>query len=243
MQHPPTRLAATSLVLVAAAIGLTACSSADRSPQQDIPAQVAQPSATAAGAGLGGVARAGSNPSGAQSGQGTAARPAGSGAAGAASQSCAAQQRWTTGADDGGLTMSTAAFSQTRAGRHECFERIVFDVDSPAAVGFSARYVPVVTADGSGHPVPVRGDAALQIVVRAPHADDGSLPGRGPISVGDPLLPYRTFAGWSTVTEVAYAGSFEGQTTIAVGVQERRPFRVWTMTAQGERQVVLDIAR
>jgi hypothetical protein len=42
---------------------------------------------------------------------------------------------------------------------------------------------------------------------------------------------------------VAFAGSFEGQTTVAVGVRERRPFRVWISGERHYRHVVLDIAR
>ena len=39
-----------------------------------------------------------------------------------------------------------------------------------------------------------------------------------------------------------FAGSYEGRTTIVLGVRKRLPFRVWSYTEQGYRRVVLDIA-
>jgi hypothetical protein len=42
---------------------------------------------------------------------------------------------------------------------------------------------------------------------------------------------------------VAFAGSFEGQTTLAVGVRDTRPFRIWVSSDQGYQHVILDILR
>lgn len=240
MKRSPARLATTSATLIAAALGLTACSFGASEPRQLDQPPVVAPSAASV------LADPAEPPS-----QGVAVPPArGSGSAtaatsgaGRASSGCAEQRRWTTGPDEGGFVMSTAAFYLARAGRHECYDRVVFDVNGPAATGFSARYVPIVTADGSGHAVPVAGQAALEVVLRAPVVDDaGHQPGRGTLSVGDALVPSRTLTGWSSLAGVTYAGSFEGQTTIAVGVHEKRPFRVWTMSRQGYRQIVVDIA-
>jgi hypothetical protein len=41
---------------------------------------------------------------------------------------------------------------------------------------------------------------------------------------------------------VTFAGSFEGQSTIAVGVGEERPFRVWVIGDESYRRMILDIA-
>jgi hypothetical protein len=106
--------------------------------------------------------------------------------------------------------------------------------------------VPVVTADGSGAPVPVTGGAVLEIVVRAPvrGADNqGHQPGVSPPAIGEDLVAPAGLAGWASLTQVAFAGSFEGQTTVAVGVRERRPFQVWISGERHYRHVVLDIAR
>jgi len=42
--------------------------------------------------------------------------------------------------------------------------------------------------------------------------------------------------------QVAYAGSFEGQTTTAIGVRARLPFRVFATGDRGYRHIVVDIA-
>ena len=36
--------------------------------------------------------------------------------------------------------------------------------------------------------------------------------------------------GWRTFRQVAYGGSFEGYTTIGVGLRARLPFRVFTLS-------------
>ena len=113
-----------------------------------------------------------------------------------------------------------------RAGRHTCFDRLVIDLRGPSA-GYSVRYVPVVTADGSGNAVPVIGGAALQVIVRAP-ATKAAIP---------------NVAGFSTFRQVAWAGSFEGQTTYALGVRARLPFRVLTLNRpDGTSYVAVDVA-
>ena len=132
-----------------------------------------------------------------------------------------------------------------RAGQHACFDRLVVDLGGHDLRfrSYDVRYVPVVTQDGSGHAVPLRGDADLQIVVGAPAYD---------IETGDPT--YRpadpseavNVSGFRTFRQVAFAGSFEGQSTIGLGVRARLPFRVFTLAAlpgseQGPRLVV-DVA-
>ena len=105
--------------------------------------------------------------------------------------------------------------------------------------------MPVVTADGSGEPVPVEGRAAFEVVVRGPvlGADNqGHQPSVGPPALGTDLVAPAELAGWASLTQVAFAGSFEGQTTVAVGVRDKRPFRVWTSGDQGYRHVIIDIA-
>ena len=50
-------------------------------------------------------------------------------------------------------------------------------------------------------------------------------------------------AGYSTFRQVAYAGSFEGQTTIGLGVRARLPFRVFTLAGPGsDTRLVIDVA-
>jgi hypothetical protein len=158
---------------------------------------------------------------------------------------CAEEQGWGIGPQDGGTAMTPAPIYLARAGQHECYDRVVFDINGPAVVGYTAKYVPVVRADASGAPVPVEGRAALQISVRGPiYGTDsqGHQPWRPPPAVGQNVIAPATVAGWASLTEVRFAGSFEGQTTFAVGVIDQRPFRVSTTSEQYYRHVVVDIA-
>lgn len=152
---------------------------------------------------------------------------------------------WGTGAVTDGLAMSTAPLYLVRVGRHACFDRVVFDVNGPEAVGFDVRYVPMVKAAASGSPVMVAGRAALRVVVQAPFLgtdSQGHQPWRSPPAVGDDLVTKAALAEWASLREVTFAGSFEGQTTIAVGVGQRLPFRVFVTASAGYRHVVIDIA-
>ena len=63
-------------------------------------------------------------------------------------------------------TMNVTSVAGLRAGRHDCYDRLVID-QKGKATGYDVRYVSVVTQDGSGNPVPVAGGAALQVITRA----------------------------------------------------------------------------
>jgi hypothetical protein len=143
------------------------------------------------------------------------------------------------------MGMTSAALYRVRAGRHRCYDRVVFDLNGSEAVGYTAKYVPVVRADGSGAPVPINGGAVLEVVVRGPvqgSDNQGHQPWASPPALGQDLVAPATLAGWASLTRVAFAGSFEGQTTVAVGLRESRPFRVWVSGERHYRHVVLDIA-
>jgi hypothetical protein len=49
--------------------------------------------------------------------------------------------------------------------------------------------------------------------------------------------------GYSTFRQVAWAGTFEGQTTVGLGVRARLPFRVFTLAGPGSgSRLVIDVA-
>ncbi|MQA34520.1 AMIN-like domain-containing (lipo)protein [Modestobacter roseus] len=132
--------------------------------------------------------------------------------------------------------------TDVRAGQHPCFDRLVVDLQSGAPAGYDVRYVDQVSAQGSGEPVPVEGGAVLQVVVRAPAYDET----RGVTYL--PADPARVadVRGARTLEQVAWAGSFEGQTSLAVGTRARLPFRVFVLdgapgSPHGAR-VVVDVA-
>ena len=155
---------------------------------------------------------------------------------------CAWVSSWGTDPEQASAQSRDALYG-VRVGRHDCFDRVVFDVNGTAPVGYAVRYVPLVHADPSDKPLPVPGRAVLQIVVLAPESgfDDG---GRPLAATGDYLYPARQLAGWSTLRAVRFGGFFEGRCTFAVGVRDRLPFRVFTVLDRTghTRGVVLDVA-
>ncbi|WNB85837.1 hypothetical protein [Cellulomonas sp. ATA003] len=120
-----------------------------------------------------------------------------------------------------------------RAGRHACFERLVLDIDAPLT-GWSVRYVDQLTQSGSGFVVPVAGGARLEVVARV-----GVIP-TDSFFVGPGRLidtsSYRTFR------DVAWVGSFEGVTTVGLGVRAHLPFRAFVLAGPGDgSRLVVDV--
>src|SRR5262245_16566574 len=134
--------------------------------------------------------------------------------------------------------MVQSPLTNVRTGRHACFDRLVIDLQGRAP-GYDVRYVPTVTQDGSGSVVPLRGGAKLQIVVRAPSYSTSGKTTYAPKNKSE----LRNVNGYSTFRQVAYAGSFEGQTTIGLGVRARLPFHVYTLAGPGTNtRLVVDVA-
>ena len=146
---------------------------------------------------------------------------------------------WGSTAEQGGRLDPAAgtALSNVRAGRHTCYDRLVLDIRGRSALSsWRVEYVDRVSEDPSGKPVPLRGGAFLQIVVGA--SDQFSRPAN--------RSELASVSGFTTLRQVAWAGSFEGLTSVGVGVRARLPFRVLTMTGipgspDGVR-VVVDVA-
>ena len=120
-------------------------------------------------------------------------------------------------------TSSQAHITSVRAGTNECYDRLVFDINGPVA-GWSVQYVDKVFAEGTGAVLPVTGGAKLEVIVRS-LSDTNRMP---------------SVNGFPTFRSVIYGGSFEGQTTVGLGVRARLPFRVFTLT--NPSRVVLDVA-
>jgi hypothetical protein len=135
-------------------------------------------------------------------------------------------------------TGSQAALTNARTGRHDCFDRVVFDF-AGSADGFQVQYVPEVRTDGEGRRLPVRGGAVLRVYIHAHSFDE-----EGRITyhhvAGDRVADVRNYR---TLRDVVYAGSFEGRTTFGVGARARLPFRVFTLAGPGSTsRIVLDVA-
>ncbi len=137
-----------------------------------------------------------------------------------------------------GGTASEHPLSSVRTGRHQCFDRVVFEFAGPAD-GYQAEYVSTLRTDGDGRRLSVKGDAILQVRLTANVFDQlGHLhytrrPGDHMAKVG----------GYRTLRDVVFAGCFEGRTTFGVGTRGRLPFRVFTLAGPGTHsRIVLDVA-
>lgn len=121
-----------------------------------------------------------------------------------------------------------------RVARQEGYDRVVFELDgqSPGQPGWRVEYVDEPTAQGSGDPVEVAGEAALSVTIT----------GTGyPFDTGveevedDPTLP----GDLEVVQDVELGGVFEGQYEAFIGTASRAPFRVFRL--DDPARVVVDV--
>lgn len=136
--------------------------------------------------------------------------------------------------------MSTNAITAVRSGRHACYDRLVIDLAATSRTGYDVRYVSDVYAGGSGALIPLRGGARIRIIAKAPTHDGLGRTTYRPANHRELV----EVSGYSTFRQVAWAGSFEGQTTVGLGVRARLPFRVFTLTDSSARttRLVIDVA-
>ncbi len=137
-------------------------------------------------------------------------------------------------------TLTADPLFNVRAGRHTCYDRLVIDVaDVPKSLSYDVRYVDEVRQDGSGKIVPLAGGAKLRVIVRAPAYDSDGSATYTPANRAQLV----NVTGWTTFRQVAWAGSFEAQTTVGLGVRARLPFRVTVLDGPGDgARLVIDVA-
>ena len=132
---------------------------------------------------------------------------------------------------------TSAPITNVRTGRHTCYDRMVITIRGDVA-GYSVRYG-TVRAEGSGRVIPLRGAADLAVVVRAPAYNSS---GRATYRPANPR-ELANVRGYTTFRQLAWGGSFEGYTTIGLGVRARLPFRVFTLDGPGNMSLlVVDVA-
>lgn len=140
--------------------------------------------------------------------------------------------RWGSGAKTAG-TMVSCPVSAVRAGQHACFDRLVIDLGAGRRPGYRVRYVAKIIQDAAGKVIPVRGSARLRITVLAPAAAAFPVGSRHLVKV----------TGFRTFRQVVGAGSFEGITSLGLGVRARLPFRVFVLRGTGHGwRLVIDVA-
>jgi hypothetical protein len=137
-----------------------------------------------------------------------------------------------------GPGMSTASVTNVRTGQQDCFDRMVIDLNGPVK-GYTVGYVTEIIQDPTGFPITVYGNARLQVTVNAPSYDGNGNVTYNPAAKAE----LSNVAGYQTFRQVVYAGSFEGSTSIGLGVRARLPFRVFALDGPGSgSRLIVDVA-
>ena len=133
-----------------------------------------------------------------------------------------------------------------RAGQHPCYDRVVFDLtgNDSGPVGYRVEYVPAVAYEDTGEPVPLAGGARLRVLV-----DQGSFDHGSQSPAYHPTDPSRLVdvTGYRTLRQVAWADTFDADTTttVGIGVRARLPMRVFLLPSGNQfsgQRLVIDIA-
>ncbi len=161
-----------------------------------------------------------------------------------------ANQRWRTALDgsdvlgpgiDAGPKVADGArpsvsVTDVRTGRHNGFDRVVFEIGGQGQAGWDIRYVDQARAAGSGRLIDVGGDAVLQVSLT-----NVALPQDAPAGVEPWHGPERLqLPGTGPIVEVVEDTIFEGVQTFFVGMTDRVPFQVNRFDSP--QRVVLDVA-
>lgn len=123
-----------------------------------------------------------------------------------------------------------------RTGRHDGFDRVVYELDGEGEPGWRVGYVDEPVQQGSGNPVTIAGGAVLQVLIEGSGYpfDTGVEQYSGP----DPILAEPG----GSVLEVTGSGVFEGLTQSFIGVAEPGiPFSVESLS--DPTRIVIDVAR
>jgi hypothetical protein len=127
-----------------------------------------------------------------------------------------------------------ALLDRVAVGRHEGYDRVVFQFATAGVPGYRVEYVdPPLKEDGSGNPVDVEGNAF--VVARMEPASGFDL------NTGDGVLVYKgpkRLPGASIVKEVVRTGDFEAVLSWAIGLGTEVPFRV--TTAESPSRLIVD---
>jgi hypothetical protein len=131
-----------------------------------------------------------------------------------------------------GGSHATAPIFTSRVGQHTCYDSFVVEVDGPAS-GYRVEYVSEVYSEGQGLPLSPYmqrpAGALLSVVLHNPAYN----------AAGASTYPYQptqrvgNVSGFMTFRGVVYGGSYEGQTSFALGVRARLPFQVLVLPGPG----------
>jgi len=131
----------------------------------------------------------------------------------------------------------TALLERIALGRHEGYDRVVFQFTNNLP-GYRVEYVqPPLKEDGSGNPVSVAGNAV--VVVRMEPASGFDLnTAEGVLVYKGPKRIDGASAGTSVVRQLVRTGDFEAVLSWAIGLTDKVDFRV--TTAASPARLIVD---
>ncbi|WP_315095007.1 hypothetical protein [uncultured Cellulomonas sp.] len=131
-------------------------------------------------------------------------------------------------------TDAALTITDVTTGRHEGYDRVVFDLGGTGTPGWIVRYVDVATDDPADTVLDVAGDGTLAVILLGVQ-----IPGTTGIPEWSGTNPVLT-PDYPVLREVNVRGQFEGQELAYVGIDSAdRPFRVFTLT--DPTRVVVDV--
>ncbi|WP_112267832.1 AMIN-like domain-containing (lipo)protein [Lentzea terrae] len=126
----------------------------------------------------------------------------------------------------------TTTLMAIRAAHHPDYDRVVFEFAGPLPAQRDVGYVPELIGDPSGLPVPVVGDAILQVRMASASGHDEN----GNVTYG----PTRRTYPLPNVIQVVNSGDFEGVLTFGIGLARQTTVNTFTLT--NPSRVVVDIS-
>jgi hypothetical protein len=133
-----------------------------------------------------------------------------------------------------GAGARTGELVSIRTGRHDAFDRVVFQFNGSGTPGYDVKYVDHVTQDPSDRPVPLQGRAFLWVVVQGASTADMSY---RTVYTG----PDAVTTGYPSLKQIKLAGDFERVLSFGLGVDHRSGYRVLALS--GPPRLVVDVAR
>lgn len=118
-----------------------------------------------------------------------------------------------------------------RSGTQPGFDRVVLELTGPGTPGWQAQYADAASRQGTGEAITPGGSAILDITVSG-----SAIPkeGQATVPAGQISTP-----GASVIKGVYNDGTFEGITHVVIGVDGKKPFRVFFVAAPP--RVVIDV--
>jgi hypothetical protein len=139
--------------------------------------------------------------------------------------------------DKSRATLVQGPVTNVRSGRHTCFDRLVIDLKGKVP-GYTVKYVNTFTGQASGLPIALRGGAKIAVTVNAPAYTATGSASYTPANRSEVV----NVAGYDTFRQVRWDSSFEGYTSLGLGVRARLPFRVFTLQDATTSRLVIDVA-